>query len=161
MIDTTVASGLETLRYLKRMQRRLICWKQLRGSTEWLWRRIQEHTQELSLLDPCSQFYPDEVKRKKLLLQNVANKRGQQASKQVAKVESIEDSGPENELLMIFNRPGGQKSFQPYVGHRLDDFKSDCGPDLPPFDHMSICECGIITTGRSVVVLDESSLVCA
>lgn len=113
---------------------------------------MQEHTvQELSLLDPCSQFYPNEVKRRKLLLQNITNKCGQRACKQVPKVQSSEDTEPENELVMIFNRLGGQKSFQPYAGHRLDDFKSDCGPGLPPFDHVSICECGIITTGRSGV----------
>lgn len=119
---------------------------------------MQEHTQELSLLDPCSQFYSNEVKRKKLLLQNVTNKCGQQASKQVPKV--LRTLNQKKESVMIFNRLEGQKSFQPYTGHRLDDFKSDCGPDLPPFDHVSICECGIITTGRSVVVLDESSSLC-
>lgn len=71
----------------------------------------EEHTQELSLLDPRSQFYPNEVKRKKLLLQNVTNKCGQRACKQVPKVESTEDTEPENELVIIFNRLGGQKSF--------------------------------------------------
>lgn len=59
---------------------------------------MQEHTQELSLLDPCSQFYPNEVKRKKLLLQNVTNKCGQQACKQEPKVETIEDTEPENDI---------------------------------------------------------------
>lgn len=75
------------------------------------------------------------------------------------KVESIEDAEPENELVMIFNRLGGHEPFQPYAGHRLDNSKSACGPDLPPFDHMSICECGIIITGRRAVQ-DESSSLC-